>query len=75
MPEHAIGDKITETPRNINDTAYLLLSREILEYMGFTEKEIADFVTGKNGLELSINFEKSPKWGQYIGVGKKGAHR
>lgn len=60
MPQYAHGDIITEKLIKIGSSYYLLISRDIIDYLGYEpEKE-----------QLAIKFEKG-KWGQYIGIGTK----
>lgn len=55
---HKEGNIITADIKNNGGSLYLLISPDIAEYLGVTEKD-----------SLAIKFEKSKKYGNYIGVG------
>ena len=59
MVEYKEGNVITTNIRRNAGSLYLLLSPEILNYLSLEEKD-----------SVIIKFEKSKKWGNYIGVGK-----
>jgi hypothetical protein len=54
------GNIVTTEIRNNAGSYYLLLSPEIMDYLGVTKDDI-----------LAMKFERSKKFGPYIGVGKK----
>ena len=70
-------DQITVSPIVMNGTYYLCLTRQMLEYIGFTDEDIKAHLAAGNSsgrLEVVVVGENSKKWGAFIGVGKKGIH-
>lgn len=70
---HAKGDITTITPVRNGNSVYLLLSRELLDYIGFSEKEIEDYLSGKTDLPIVLKYDYG-SWGSFVGLGKKGKH-
>lgn len=60
MPSYSEGDIISEKPIRIGNSYYILLSKDILEYLAYDpEKDL-----------LAVKFEKG-RWGPFLGLGKK----
>ena len=61
MPSYSEGDIVTEKPTRIGNSYYILLSKDIVDYL-------QDYDPEKDS--LAVKFEKG-KWGRFLGIGKK----
>lgn len=73
-----IGDKQTINPTFQGGSFLIVLTRPMLQYMGFSEEEIENAIAagnddGKERLAIVVKYDVG-KWGTYCGIGKPGKH-